>query len=68
MAIVRLEGLGQLKKIQCPHLESNPRHSSCSIVPQPTSLPRVHVEKELDFIICLAELQEKQLANSGLAI
>jgi hypothetical protein len=52
-AIVRLEGLRQLK-IQWPHRESNPRPSGLWIVPQLTTLPRVHlVITLLDFIIQL---------------
>jgi hypothetical protein len=40
-AIVRLEGLGQLKKkIQRSYREPNPRLPDCSIVPQTTALPR----------------------------
>jgi hypothetical protein len=38
--IVRLEWLGQLKKIRWSHRESNPRPSACSTLPQPTTLPR----------------------------
>jgi hypothetical protein len=40
-AIVRLEGLGQLKKISSYLIGSRTRDvPACSIVPQPTTLPR----------------------------
>jgi hypothetical protein len=39
LAIVLLEGLGKLKK-NPPHRDSNRDLPSCSIVPQPTTLPR----------------------------
>jgi hypothetical protein len=46
-----LETLSQLEKIQKPHRESNP---ACSIVPQPTTLPRVQ------FILVVYSVQYKE--------
>jgi hypothetical protein len=44
MAIVRLEGLGQLKKV---HLMGTRTRDLpvCSIVPQPTTLPRAYFNR-----------------------
>jgi hypothetical protein len=46
---VRLEGLGQLKKIHSPHRVRN--LPACSIVPQPTALPRALTNNFNIFII-----------------
>jgi hypothetical protein len=44
-AIVRLEGLGLLKKIQWPHRDSKLILPACSLVPQPTTLPRARINR-----------------------
>jgi hypothetical protein len=49
-AILRLEGLGKLKKKNPPHRDSKPQLFRCSTVPQPTTLPRAPCEVETSLL------------------
>jgi hypothetical protein len=70
-AIVRLEGLGQLKKNSDPIRNRTRDLSTCSIMPQPTTLPRatsIHVAmiiitKYLKYLYGLSLVRVSQIVN-----
>jgi hypothetical protein len=69
-AIVRLEGLGRLKKIQWPHRESNPRSSGLqhsATTPEPSMLSWMCAEWYNQFIASENAVTSKQAVSRTVA-